>query len=86
MGLRAYQSVYWPGLWDDLDRVRNSCRTCVKIAPSQANLPPIDPITPEYPFQHIYADFFMLDVFLSIDLLGGQEYLLGGLETMLPLF
>ena len=61
MGLRANQSVYWPGLWDDLDRVRNSCRTCVKIAPSQANLPPIDPITPEYPFQHICADFFMLD-------------------------
>ena len=27
----------------------------------QANLPPIDPITPEYPFQHICADFFMLD-------------------------
>ena len=61
MSLRANQSVYWPGLWDDLDRVRNSCRTCVKIAPSQANLPPIDPITPEYPFQHICSDYFMLD-------------------------
>ena len=61
MGLRANQSVYWPGLWDDLDHTRNSCRTGVKIAPSQANLPPIDPITPEYPFQHICADFFELD-------------------------
>ena len=61
MGLRATQSVYWPGLWEDLQRTRNQCKTCVNIAPSQANLPPIDPITPEYPFQHICADYFMLD-------------------------
>ena len=59
--VRSAHSVYWPGLWEDLQRTRNQCKTCTTIAPSQAKLPPIDPITPEYPFQHICADYFMLD-------------------------
>ena len=90
IGLIANQSVYWPGLWDYLDRVRNSCRTCVKIAPSQSNLLSIDPITPEYPFQHICADFFILDghvygVFID-RFTDGQGYLLVVQEMMLPPF
>ena len=79
MGLRATQSVYWPGLWEDLQRTRNQCKTCTTIAPSQAKLPPIDPITPEYPFQHICADYIMLDdtptVFLSTDSQVGRVFL-----------
>ena len=34
MGLRAEESVFWPNIWYDLERVRQSCRTCHKIAPS----------------------------------------------------
>merc|ERR1711891_99612 len=32
MGLRAEDSVYWPGLWKDLERVRIQCTTCHTIA------------------------------------------------------
>ena len=46
MGLRAEQAVYWPGFWSDIERVRAECSMCHKIAPSQSNLPPVEPIIP----------------------------------------
>ena len=42
IGLRAEQSVYWPGFWSDIEETRSKCSTCQKIAPSQAKLPPMD--------------------------------------------
>ena len=38
MGLRAEQSVFWPNIWKDLERVRLVCNTCNEITPSQSNL------------------------------------------------
>ena len=46
MGLRAEQAVYWPGFWSDIPMTRPRCSTCQKIAPSQAKLPPVDPLVP----------------------------------------
>ena len=60
MVLRAELSVFWPGMTRDIRDVRSGCTTCHTIAPSQANMPPIQPITPAYPFQHICADYFTL--------------------------
>ena len=57
MGLRAEDSVFWPGLWKDLERVRLACNTCNTTAPSQSNLPPVEPVVPEYPFQHVCIDY-----------------------------
>ena len=56
MGLRAEQSIYWPGFWADIERTRAECSTCQKIAPSQAKLPPVEPLVPNYLFEHICID------------------------------
>ena len=61
MILRASDSVYWPGFVKDIEQRRRQCFTCHKIAPSQAKLPPVDPVVPDYPFQHICMDYFQLN-------------------------
>jgi hypothetical protein len=60
MTLRAELSVFWPGMTSNIRDIRASCSTCDTIAPSQANMPPVQPIIPAYPFQHICADYFSL--------------------------
>ena len=60
MNLRAEQSVFWPGITKDISTVRERCYTCHKNAPSQAKLPPVDPIVPQYPFEHICMDYMSL--------------------------
>ena len=52
MGLRAEQAVYWPGFWSDIEETRSRCSTVQKIAPSQAKLPPVEPLVLNYPFEH----------------------------------
>ena len=54
---RALQCVYWPGLYSDLEKMRESCMECTRVAPSQPNLPPYIPVSPDYPFQMVVADF-----------------------------
>jgi hypothetical protein len=60
MTLRAELSVFWPGMTNDIKDTRASCRTCHTIAPSQSDMPPVQPVVPAYPFQHICADYFTL--------------------------
>ena len=45
MSLCAEQSVFWPGMREDIKRVRAACRLCDTIAPSQDNMPPCPPIS-----------------------------------------
>ena len=54
---RAMDAVFWLGLYKDLERVRDSCTYCNKVAPTQAALPPHKPISPDYPFQMIVMDY-----------------------------
>ena len=61
MELRASDTVYWPRISADIDATRRRCFTCQKIAPSQSDQPPVDPVIPEYPFQHICMDYFHLN-------------------------
>ena len=61
MRLRAEQAVFWPNIARDLEEVRNKCNMCNKIAPSQSNLPPVEPLVPDYPFQHVCADYLSLN-------------------------
>jgi hypothetical protein len=61
MGLRAEQAVYWPGFWSDIESTRTNCSTCEKIAPSQAKLPPVEPLVPNYPFEHVCVDYMSLN-------------------------
>ena len=58
MTSRATSSVFWPGITQDIHKLREQCDRCNRIAPSQPNKPPIKPEMPDYPFQKICADYF----------------------------
>ena len=58
MTARATSSLYWPGLTADIAATRASCTICNSNAPSQPAMPSVTPEEPEYPFQHVCADFF----------------------------
>ena len=60
MTLRAERSVFWPGITKDIQTARDRCLTCHKNAPSQAKLPPVDPVIPQYPFEHVCMDYMTL--------------------------
>ena len=67
MGLRAQESVWWPGCGEDIKGVRDGCVSCTRSAPSQPALPPVRPPMPEFPFQLVSSDYFAY---------GGHSYLL----------
>ena len=58
MNARAESCIFWPGITKAITKLRENCKDCNRNAPSQANAPPIAPTLPDYPFQHIAADFF----------------------------
>ena len=58
MGARARTILFGPGMTADIERVRQSCRDCIKNAPSQAQLPSVESPPPSTPFDMIHADFF----------------------------
>ena len=66
MKARAGDTVYWPGIVGDISRTRWECLDCHKMAKSNPQAPPTPPADPEYPFQHLAADYFHY---------GGQCYL-----------
>ena len=53
MTAKAESSIFWPGITNDIQATRTNCQHCNRMAPSQAPLPPMPPILPEYPFQCI---------------------------------
>ena len=66
MALQAGDSVWWPGISADLSRIRDSCGSCVRNAPSLPALPPVPMTMPDYPFQLVAGDYFAY---------GGKEYI-----------
>ena len=58
---RAEQTVFWPGICTDINRMRAMCRTCVRNTPSQPAGIPVRPPVPSYPFQMIVADYCHLN-------------------------
>ena len=56
MEARASQSVWWPGLKNDIEQKRAVCHSCIHAAPSQASLPPVLPPSPDFPMQQICSD------------------------------
>ena len=58
---RARESVFWPGLTNDVAAHRAGCHSCTWRAPSNPAGPPAEPIQPNFPFSHIVADFFEVD-------------------------
>jgi len=66
MKARASESVFWPGISAAIHDVRQRCKTCNTIAPSQAAEPPITADPPQFPYEQVCADYFEL---------GGFQYL-----------
>jgi len=58
MMTRADSSIFWPGITTEIQEVRNRCRHCDRMAPSQPHAPPTPLCEPVYPFQQVCSDFF----------------------------
>lgn len=58
MTARAKQSIFWPGISNDIATTRSRCEACNRIAPSQPSAPPAPRMDPLYPFQCICSDYF----------------------------
>ena len=54
---RAMQTVYWPGLYSDIEGARSACEHCNRTAPSQPAIPPFPLASPEYPHQMVVGDY-----------------------------
>lgn len=59
MNERAKVEVYWPNITNDIQHTRDSCFDCNRIAPSQAKLPPYEPVIPSTPFEALACDYFL---------------------------
>ena len=54
---RARDSVFWPGMTNDVENTRKMCSYCERNSPSQAAMPPLPLQSPEYPHQMVTADY-----------------------------
>ena len=57
---RARESVYWPGISNDVKEMVKACRTCIEFSKAQQQEPLMPHPTPQYPFQKVGADLFEL--------------------------
>ena len=61
MKARANETVYWPGMDASIRNHRESCHTCVRVAPSQLREPLVLTKSPDWPFQKIVMDIFFVE-------------------------
>ena len=61
MEARASQTMFWPGMTQNIVQTREECDTWPRIAPSQSAEPPTPVPVPDYPFQMVSSDYFMLE-------------------------
>ena len=54
----AAESVFWPGISEDIIRRRLSCKSCDRVTPSQTSSPPWPLPQPSYPFEKVCTDYF----------------------------
>jgi len=69
MEARARSLVYWPGINQDIQAIRNNCSKCNQNAPSLAKPTHIPSRIPSVPFECIFCDFFEFS---------GHHYLVAG--------
>ena len=74
MKRRARQTVYWPGLSNDIVAFVDSCQVCQELQPSQQQEPLLRDALPERVFEEVSADLFesgRLHVLVYTDRLSG---------------
>ena len=64
---RARQSVYWPGIDNEVKNIVESCPDCHKLLPSQQKEPFMSDPEPSRPFESVSGDYFTH---------AGKEYLI----------
>ena len=64
---RARQSVYWPGIDNDIKNTTNTCKECQAFLPSIQKEPIIQVEEPSRPFESVSSDYFQH---------AGHEYLI----------
>ena len=57
---RIDETVFWPGINQDIIKTRGGCVTCVHETLPQTTGLPLPMTSPDYPFQMIVADYFSL--------------------------
>ena len=57
---RARQTVYWPGLDRDVQRICAQCKDCIENVPSNTKQELLLSPVPEFPFQNTVSDLFSL--------------------------
>ncbi|KZR99867.1 Uncharacterized protein APZ42_004101 [Daphnia magna] len=74
MKRRARQTIYWPGLSNDIVAFVDSCQVCQELQPSQQQEPLLRDALPERVFEEVSADLFesgRLHVLVYTDRLSG---------------
>ena len=65
--LRARETVFWPGINNDIEQVVQSCNICLESRNMHAKEPMLTSVIPEYPFEIVGTDLFFWN---------GQEYII----------
>ena len=55
---RARQTVYWPGIDNDVTNTVNACKDCQELLPSLQKEPMMSETEPSRPFQSVSTDYF----------------------------
>ena len=59
----ARQCIYWPGINANIKRMVEACATCQRHCPQEPQQPLQSTPAPEWPWQHLGADYFSFDGF-----------------------
>lgn len=63
---RARQSVYWPGMDQEINLHCKECLACRSVAPSLTKEPLQPSNIPQYPFQYVASDMFDIDGYMYL--------------------
>ena len=55
---RARDSIIWPGINKDIEKMIRSCKTCQQLLPSKSAEPPLPHSVPTGPWQKVGSDLF----------------------------
>ena len=70
---KATQSLFWPGLRQDIINIKAQCQDCMYMLPSNPAPPPQAPMEPDFPFSHLCMDLFQVEATYLVSTLPGGD-------------
>ena len=70
--LRARETVFWPGISDDVRNAVKLCDLCMKYKPAQQKEPPVPHDVPSLPWFKLRVDIFYFNKFPFVKKLTSQ--------------